>query len=188
MAEAYGGAKGTAWCCSQADAARLPGVYAGGRYATGGGGVSGVEQPVDGGRGEELYEMPVGMQSDGTRRVLGLEAAIYRAMKEEKFLSIDEMDSSLHPDLLELVVRDYLDNGGRGQLIFTTHYDPLLNTVDDGLLRKDSVVFTEKDESGSTRVYPLIEFRRLNKISSFQRSYRNGMFGAVPNIKKQNLD
>jgi len=135
-------------------------------------------------RGEESYELPMQMQSDGTQRALGLEAALYRAMNDERFLSIDEMESSLHPDLLELVIKEYLEKKGRSQLIFTTHYDPLLNTVDNDLLRKDSVFFTEKDESGNTRLYPLTEFRRLNKISSFQRSYRSGMFGATPKIAK----
>jgi len=28
----------------------------------------------------------------------------------------------------------------------------------------------------------LVEYKGLNKISSFRRSYRGGRFGAVPNI------
>jgi hypothetical protein len=31
-------------------------------------------------------------------------------------------------------------------------------------------------------LYSLVEFKGLNKISSFQKSYRNGVFGALPNI------
>ena len=142
------------------------------------------EHTVSNKRGTEKYELPIQMESDGTQRVLGLETALYRAMNEEKFLSIDEMESSLHPELLELILKEFLEKKGKSQLIFTTHYDPLLNAVDNGLLRKDSVLFTEKDRTGNTRVYPLTEFRRLNKISSFQRSYRNGLFGATPMIGK----
>ena len=70
---------------------------------------------------------------------------------------------------------------GRSQLIVTTHYDPLLNTVDD-LFRKDSVWFTEKGDDGHTRLYSLTDFKGLSKVSSFQKSYRNGVFGALPNI------
>lgn len=143
------------------------------------------EHTVHNKRGLERYVLPIEMQSDGTQRVLGLEAALYRAMNNGKFIFIDEMESSLHPDLLELVVKEFLEKKGRSQLIFTTHYDPLLNTVDDEILRKDSVLFTEKDEAGNTRLYPLTDFRRLNKISSFQKSYRSGLFGATPNIKKE---
>jgi hypothetical protein len=49
-------------------------------------------------------------------------------------------------------------------------------------MRKDSVWFTEKGEDGGSRLYSLVEFKGLNKISSFQKSYRNGVFGALPNI------
>jgi hypothetical protein len=49
-------------------------------------------------------------------------------------------------------------------------------------MRKDSVWFTEKGDDGSSRLYSLVEFKGLNKISSFQKSYRNGVFGALPNI------
>lgn len=142
------------------------------------------EHTVQNERGIEKYLLPLQLQSDGTRRVLGLESAIYRSMNDEKFLAVDEMESSLHPDLLELIIREFLQKEGRNQLVFTTHYDSLLNTVDDELLRKDSVWFTDKDKSGSTKLYPLTEFKRLNKITSFQRSYRSGLFGATPNIEK----
>lgn len=141
------------------------------------------EHTVKNNRGLEIYKLPEYMQSSGTQRVLGLEAAIYEAVRDGDFVFADEIESSLHPDLLELVLKEFLDNKGRSQLIFSTHYDPLLNTIDNGILRKDSVWFTDKDESGSTKLYPMTEFKRLNKISSFQRSYRSGLFGAIPNIQ-----
>jgi AAA15 family ATPase/GTPase len=142
------------------------------------------EHTVENERGLEKYPLPLQLESDGTQRVLGLEAALYKAMNNNRFIAIDEMESSLHPDLLELVIKEFLQTKGQSQLVFTTHYDPLLNSVDDELMRKDSVWFTEKDKSGSTKLYPLTEFKRLNKIRSFQRSYRSGLFGAIPKIEK----
>lgn len=141
------------------------------------------EHTVRNSRGEERYYLPKEAQSAGTQRVLGLETALYRAMTDERFLFVDELESSLHPDVLMLVVKAFLEKGGRSQLVFTTHYDPLLNTVDHDLLRKDSVRFTEKDSSGNTTLFPLTDIRGLNKISSFQRSYRSGLFGALPHIQ-----
>ena len=132
-------------------------------------------------RGVEKYILPNSLQSEGTRRTLGIEAAVYEALKSEKVLPIDEIDSSLHPDLVEFIIQQFLQEHNRSQLLVTSHYDPLLNTVDD-LMRKDSVWFTEKGEDGGSRLYSLIEFKGLNKISSFQKSYRNGVFGALPNI------
>ena len=59
----------------------------------------------------------------------------------------------------------------------------LLNTVGDDLIRRDSVWFTEKKENGSTDLYSLVEYKGLNRIASLQKAYRNGAFGAIPNIK-----
>ncbi len=132
-------------------------------------------------RGEERYRLPNSLQSEGTKRTFGIEAAIYEAIKTNGILPIDEMESSLHPELVEFIIEKFLKEKSRSQLIVTSHYDPLLNTVDD-LIRKDSVWFTEKEEDGHTTLYSLTDFKGLSKISSFQKSYRNGVFGALPNI------
>ena len=140
------------------------------------------EHTVKNERGTEVYTMPNTLQSDGTIRTIGIEAAIYQAIKKEAFLHIDEVESSLHPELVEFILQKFLSSSNRSQLLVTTHYDPLLNTVGD-LLRSDSVWFTEKDESGATNVYSLADFKGLKRISSYQKAYRNGIFGALPNIK-----
>ena len=132
-------------------------------------------------RGVEQYRLSNELQSAGTKRTFGLEAAIYEAIQSEGILPIDELESSLHPELVEFIIEHFLRKPGRSQLIVTTHYDPLLNTVDD-LFRKDSVWFTEKGDDGHTRLYSLTDFKGLSKVSSFQKSYRNGVFGALPNI------
>lgn len=132
-------------------------------------------------RGVETYTLPNKLQSAGTRRTFGIEATIYDAVKNERALSIDEIEASLHPELVEFIIQKFLSEKNRSQLIVTSHYDPLLNTVDD-LIRKDMVWFTEKEEDGHTRLYSLTDFRGLGKITSFQKSYRNGVFGALPNI------
>lgn len=140
------------------------------------------EHTVRNKRGVEKYTLPNSLQSEGTRRTFGIEAAIYEALKNEKALLVDEIESSLHPDLVEFIIEQFLKTKNRSQLLVTSHYDPLLNTVDD-LIRKDSIWFTEKEEDGSSKLYSLVEFKGLNKIRSFQKSYRNGVFGALPNIK-----
>lgn len=133
-------------------------------------------------RGTESYLLPSAMQSAGTLRTVGIESAIFDGLLSGSVLAIDEIEASLHPDLVEFVLQRYLSKKSRSQLIVTTHYDPLLNTVGD-LMRRDSIWFTEKDEEGATSLYSLIEFKGLNRISSFQKAYRNGRFGALPNIR-----
>ena len=133
-------------------------------------------------RGEETYILPYFLQSEGTHRTIEIETAIFDAVKKNAFLPIDEIESSLHPELVEYIIEQFLKTESKSQLLVTTHYDSLLNTVDD-LIRKDSVWFTEKDASGNSALYSLVDFKGLNKLSSFQKSYRNGKFGALPNIK-----
>ncbi len=133
-------------------------------------------------RGGEKYVLPTELQSAGTRRTIGVEAAIYSAIEKQAFLHIDEVEASLHPELVEFIIQRFLSTKNRSQLLVTTHYDPLMNTIDD-LLRRDSVWFTDKRADGATDVYSLVEFKGLKRISSIQRAYRNGLFGAMPNIK-----
>ena len=53
---------------------------------------------------------------------------------------------------------------------------------EDDLLRKDSIWFTNKKESGATELYSLADFKGINRISSLQKAYKYGKFGATPNI------
>lgn len=139
------------------------------------------EHTVKNSRGTEKYILSNELQSLGTQRTFGIETAIYSAILNNEFLPIDEIESSLHPDLAEFILEQFFKSESRSQLLVTTHYDPLLGSVDD-LIRKDSVWFTEKGEDGCSYLYSLVEFKGLRKIKSFQKSYRNGAFGAVPNI------
>ncbi len=140
------------------------------------------EQTVYNSMGKEKYVLPVDVQSYGTIRTIGIEAAIYSAIKTNAFLNIDELETSLHPNLVELIIQRFLLSKGCSQLLVTMHNDSFLNMVDD-LISRDSIWFTKKDERGSTDLYSLVEFKGLNRISSFQKAYRNGVFGALPMIK-----
>ena len=141
------------------------------------------EHTIKNRHGLEKYNLNYTLQSDGTCRVVGIEAAIYKALQNGGLLPIDEIESSLHPDLIEFIIEQFLKTKSHSQLLITTHYDPLLNTIND-LIRKDSVWFTEKEEDGHSELYSLIDFKGLNRIRSFQKSYRNGAFGALPNIQE----
>ena len=140
------------------------------------------EHTVNNERGQEKYPLEEHLESEGTRRITGLETALYMALQRNAFLAIDEIESSLHPDLIIYVIKKFLENkDSRAQLLVTTHYDPLLNGTDE-LFRKDSVWFTDKNESGSTELYSLVEFSGLKRIASLQKAYRQGRFGGIPKI------
>lgn len=128
--------------------------------------------------GEEIYSFLGKDESRGTMRILGLEAALFSVLKINGILPIDEIETSLHPKLLEKVLYEYLKTPIRSQIIIATHDDGLLDLTDD-LIRKDSIWFTEKQENGITDIYKLTDFRGINRLSSIREAYRNKRFGAT---------
>lgn len=129
------------------------------------------------------YYLPIEWQSDGTKRVFGLSGAIYTALINNSFLPIDEIESKLHPRLVEYILEKFLKESEGAQLLLTTHYDNLFD--EDDLLRKDNFWFTEKGSDGATKLFPLSGFKGLGRISSLQKAYKFGKFGAVPDIDSQ---
>ncbi len=136
------------------------------------------EHTVENENGPEVYPMDKKYESTGTMRTFGIEAAIYEALNREAVLPIDELETSLHPLLLEKILFEYLRTNKRSQLIVTTHNDGLLDLLDD-LIRKDAVWFTEKQKTGVTDLYKLTDFRGVNRLSSIREAYRNKRFGAT---------
>ena len=136
------------------------------------------EHTVENDNGTEIYPMDKKYESTGTMRTFGIEAAVFEALKKEAVLPIDELETSLHPMLLEKILFEYLKTHSRSQLIVTTHNDGLLDLLDD-LIRKDSVWFTEKKKSGVTDLYKLTDFRGINRLSSIREAYRNKRFGVT---------
>ena len=136
------------------------------------------EHTVENSNGTEAYQMDKQYESRGTLRTFGIEAALFDAQNNHSILPIDEIETSLHPKLLEKILFEYLKTPSRSQIIVTTHNDGLLDLLDD-LIRKDSVWFTEKKKSGVTDLYKLTDFRGLNRLSSIREAYRNKRFGAT---------
>lgn len=128
----------------------------------------------------EHFQMPKDLQSEGTLRIYGLSAAIYKAIEKNAFLAIDEIESKLHPQLIEYLIEEFIRESNKAQLLVATHYDNLFDQED--LLRKDNFWFTEKKENGSSNLYSLKQFTGLNRISSLQKAYKFGKFGAIPNM------
>ena len=131
--------------------------------------------------GNDYYEFPELYESDGTIRTFGLASQIQNSIGSNAFLAVDEIESSLHPKLIEYMIERFLKESKQAQLLLTTHYDGLLGEED--LLRKDNIWFAEKNTDGASVLYPLTDFKGLNRISSLQKAYKFGKFGAVPNLK-----
>jgi AAA15 family ATPase/GTPase len=117
-------------------------------------------------------------ESDGTKRLLNLMPALHGLHSDKKVYFIDEIDRSLHPNLVWEFVNFYLKScrGCHAQVILTTHESSLLDLE---LLRRDEIWFAEKDSTSATRLYSLTDFN-VRKDLEIRKHYLNGRFGAVP--------
>lgn len=125
------------------------------------------------------------MESEGTKKVIEMSGPIFDTLKSGKLLVIDELDAKLHPLLTRSILQLFMDpeiNTHGAQLIFATHDTNLLSLT---YLRRDQIWFTEKDQTESSDLYSLVEFKDVNgtKIRndrSVQKDYINGRYGAIP--------
>ncbi len=118
-------------------------------------------------------------ESAGTRRFFALAGPWMDILKKNYTVFIDEIDTSLH----SLLVRQLLellfcrqDPLAGSQVIFTTHNATLL---DQSLMRRDQIWFTEKTHAGATRLYPLTDFQP-RKDEALAKGYLAGRYGAIP--------
>jgi len=120
-------------------------------------------------------------ESAGTQRLFKTAGIILDALENGKTLVIDELDTSLHPLLVQEIVKLFQSNETNktgAQLIFAVHD---VSILDEGILRRDQVWFTKKSSDGSTVLYPLSDFqsRKSEKIAD---GYLVGRYGAIPSI------
>lgn len=137
---------------------------------------------VENADGTQNYVLPEACQSTGTKRMVELESMIFEQLNRQAFLCIDEIEASMHPNLMEYILSKFVNTpDNQSQLLVSTHYDPILKDIDD-IFGKDSVWFTEKGKDGNSQLFSLVDFKGLNKLSSIHRAYMNGRFGALPNV------
>ena len=124
-------------------------------------------------------------ESDGTRKLFNLAGPVIDTLKHGTALFIDELDAQLHPLLSRKIVGLFnspQSNTKGAQLIFTTHDT---NMLSKNLLRRDQVVFVEKDAFSSTHITPMMEIRLENGSkprtdSNYEKNYLEGRYGAIP--------
>lgn len=121
-------------------------------------------------------------ESDGTLAWLAISVSMLSALRRGTVVCGDELDSSLHPYLVQVLVSLFTNpniNGNGAQLIFTTHDATLLGEFDQLGLEAENIWFTEKGRDGATRLYSLVDFPHP-KDANFEKRYLAGRYGAVP--------
>ena len=142
---------------------------------------------IDENNNKHIYRLSFDEESRGTRVLFALAPFLKRAFESEKVIIVDELEKSLHPTLIECIVKLFNNkdiNKANSQLIFTTHAANLLNI---NLLRRDQIWFTEKNpNNGVSSLYPLDSFS-VRKDENIYKGYLSGRYGAVPFIRDTDL-
>lgn len=116
-------------------------------------------------------------ESDGTQRLFDFAPVLYDLMQSDKTIIIDEIDRSIHANLLKMFVEKVMGLPILGQIIFSSHESCLL---DCSIFRNDEIWFVEKDRNNqSSRFYTLNDFKPRNDLD-IQKGYLKGRFGAIP--------
>lgn len=126
-------------------------------------------------------EINLNQESDGTQKLFEFAGLILYVLYHGYVLVIDELNNSLHPDLVRFLVKLFNSehNKNNAQLIFTTHETSVLRK---DLLRRDQIWFCEKWRDRSTKLYSLSDFRADTKYEDVEEYYLHGRYGAKPII------
>lgn len=117
-------------------------------------------------------------ESEGTKTLFRMMVRMIGIIHEGKMLLVDEIDNSLHTQLVEFVIGMF-NYSNHAQLIYTIHNTHLLNT---DFQRRDQVYFVNKREDGSSDLYSLFDFKDFRDTLDMEKAYLQGRFDAIPTI------
>lgn len=133
---------------------------------------------------KELEKFDTSDESDGTNRIMDFIPLLMDLMKGDNVFIIDEMERSLHPNLIYDLIDLFISNATNvnSQLILASHESTLLTQK---LLRKDEVWFVVKDNFGSSKLHSLEDYNiRFDK--EIRKDYLLGRFKAIARFGSRN--
>ena len=129
-------------------------------------------------------------ESQGTLAWVSMMAPLFDAIRVGSVLLVDELDNSLHPQLVRQFVRLFQNPGTNprcAQLVFNAHDPTILGDSGQRTLGRDQVWFTEKNEVGATTLYSMADFHPKGD-EALGRRYLQGRYGAVPMLNPAAFD
>ena len=138
--------------------------------------------------GTDKYNLPFQLESQGTQRYYGFAGLLSLLIRGSVAIPIDELESSLHPDLFTHFLLSFLINSKKSQIIATTHNREILNNKD--IFRNDSIWFANKNEKCATELYSLSDFDSsvIRDTTNVYNAYKVGKLGGVPNLGDYYID
>lgn len=128
-----------------------------------------------------LFSVNLQEESKGIQKLFEVFGPIVDIILQDKVLIWDEMETSLHPqivnEILRLIMKGKKDS--KAQLIFSTHDT---NLLDLNTFRRDQIWFTEQNPSRATELYSLAELKNVRKDENIRKGYLSGKYSWIPFI------
>lgn len=122
-------------------------------------------------------------ESDGTKNIFCFSFPWLMLRADEnsgrRILIVDELDSSLHPKVVEALIERHLNSALPNQLIFTTHDTHLMDTK---IFRRDQIWLTERDATGATQLRSIHDFEG-REGEDIEKRYYEGRYRALPIVR-----
>ncbi len=141
------------------------------------------------GAGDACPKFSILDESDGTIAWLAIAVPALEKLRQGGLILIDEIDASLHPHLLEVLLETFADrlvNVRNAQVIFTSHESYILSPLSDVQLDPEQVWLTEKTSEGVTQLTCLADFPR-HPDANVARRYLTGRYGGTPRLLPSRL-
>jgi len=123
-------------------------------------------------------------ESDGTVAWLAIAVPALERLRRGGLFLVDEIDASLHPHLLELLLGAFADpavNTRQAQLIFTSHESYVLSPLSEVHLAPEQIWFTDKTYEGVTELVCLADFPK-HPDANVAKRYLTGRYGGIPRL------
>lgn len=141
------------------------------------------------GTADECPEFSIQDESDGTIAWLAIAVPALETLRVGGVLLVDEIDASLHPHLLEILLGAFADplvNTRTAQLIFTSHESYVLSPLSEVKLEPEQIWLTDKTHGGITELTCLADFPK-HPDANVARRYLTGRYGGTPRLSPSTL-
>lgn len=127
----------------------------------------GIDEPI-----------PYVLESLGNRTLLQLLPLFFHCIENNSMLLLDEFSSGFHNDLEELLVKYFMKNSDKSQLIFVSHSTNLLT---NSLLRPDQIYSVDFGSNGSS--IKRFSSEKPREAQNLEKMYLAGVFNGVPDYE-----
>lgn len=121
--------------------------------------------------------------STGTNRTLQLLIMILKTINNNGIMLCDEIETALHKELVQLIIKLFLKSNNYSQLIFTTHLPEIL---DEENMRNDQKFYLSSEKDGKVKIEKISQINPRSDYSISKNYYTDIHFMPQPTEKQIN--